>query len=68
MDSEEIDYIRTLLLGSRSAGEIKPKLTLKLIIGNVMEKFNIEESKAIENITEVMDKHISMTEVRNTQN
>lgn len=58
MDNEEIEFIRTLLLSSRSLGVVNPRLTLKLIIGKVMNKFNIEESKAIDNITEVMDKHI----------
>ena len=58
MKQEEIDYIRTLLLSSKEAAMMKPKLTLKLIIGNVMEKFNIRESSATDNIIEVMGKHI----------
>ena len=42
---QEIE-IKKLIKETRKAGELNPKYTLKIIISNIMKKYNIKEDKA----------------------
>jgi len=51
---QQFDYIKKLLLESKELGEMNPNLNLKIIISNVMNKYNLSKDDTMKLIGEVI--------------
>jgi hypothetical protein len=51
---EQFEYIKKLLLESKQLGEMNPNLNLKIIISNVMNKYDLSNDDAMKLIGEVI--------------
>jgi len=51
---QQFEYIKKLLLESKELGEMNPNLNLKIIISNVMNKYDLSNDDAMKLIGEVI--------------
>lgn len=53
--TEAEEYVKKLLIDTKQAGKMKPDLTLKIIISNVMEKFKLDTEQSMSLIHKVFE-------------
>jgi hypothetical protein len=51
---QQVEYIKKLLLESKKLGEMNPDLNLKIIVANVMDKYDLSKSVAMKLVGEVI--------------